>query len=75
MVIANIIGDLIAIFIFKSLDLVAVATIFFTLIGCWIGFHYLNKELTLEYKMIFTKGIEFYKMLYIKIMDLVQKKK
>jgi O-antigen/teichoic acid export membrane protein len=64
MVIANVIGDLIAIFIFKSLSLVAVASVFFTTIGIWVGFYYLNKELSLNYRRIFTSGIDFYKMLY-----------
>lgn len=66
MVIANVIGDLIAIFIFKSLSLVAVASIFFTIIGIWVGFYYMNKELSLNYRSIFTYGIDFYKMLYCK---------
>jgi O-antigen/teichoic acid export membrane protein len=66
MVIANIIGDLIAIFIFKSLILVAVASIIFTVIGIWIGFYYLSKELSLNYSHIFIDGIEFYKSLYRK---------
>jgi O-antigen/teichoic acid export membrane protein len=66
MVIANVIGDLIAIFIFKSLILVAVGSVIFTIIGIWIGFYYLSKELTLEYSRIFTDGIEFYKSLYQK---------
>jgi O-antigen/teichoic acid export membrane protein len=61
MVIANIIGDLIAVFIFKSLALVAVASIFFTLIGIWIGFRFLDKELHLELIQIHYKGIAFYK--------------
>jgi O-antigen/teichoic acid export membrane protein len=60
MVIANIIGDLIAIFIFKSLILVAVASIFFTLIGIWMGMYFLNKELVLSYSEIFKSGIKFY---------------
>ena len=66
MVIANVIGDVIAIFIFKSLSLVAVASIFFTTIGIWVGFYYMNKELSLNYRYIFTRGIDFYKMLYDK---------
>jgi O-antigen/teichoic acid export membrane protein len=64
MVIANVIGDMIAIFIFKSLSLVAVASIFFTTIGIWVGFYYMDKELSLNYRLIFTRGIDFYKMLY-----------
>ena len=67
MVAANIIGDLIAIFVFKSLLLVAVASIFFTLIGIWMGMYFLNKELTLSYKEIFSSGINFYKTLFNKV--------
>jgi O-antigen/teichoic acid export membrane protein len=66
MVIANVIGDLIAIFLFKSLALVAVGSILFTIIGIWVGFYYLSKELTLNYSHIFTSGIEFYKIIYYK---------
>ena len=66
MVAANIIGDFIAIFIFKSLMLVAVASILFTLIGIWMGMYFLNKELTLSYKEIFSSGINFYKTLFNK---------
>lgn len=67
MVAANIIGDFIAIFIFKSLLLVAVASILFTVIGIWIGMYFLNKELTLSYREIFTSGIQFYKNLLKKV--------
>ena len=64
---ANVIGDFIAIFIFQSLILVAVASIAFTLVGIWMGMYFLNKELTLSYKEIFTSGIDFYKGLKNKI--------
>lgn len=63
MVIANIVGDLIAIFVFKSLAMVAVASIIFTALGIWIGFYFLNKELELEFIHIYKYGIEFYKSL------------
>lgn len=66
MVIANIIGDLVAIFIFKSLLLVAVASIVFTLIGIWLGMYFLNKELTLSFKEIFSSGLRFYSVLFNK---------
>lgn len=61
MVAANVIGDFVAIFIFESLLLVAVASIVFTIIGIWLGLYFLNKELNLSYKEIFTRGITFYK--------------
>jgi O-antigen/teichoic acid export membrane protein len=67
MVIANIAGDLIAIFIFKSLLLVAVASILFTLLGIWIGMIFLNKELNLRYSEIFTHGAKFYKSIFNKL--------
>lgn len=67
MVIANIAGDLIAIFIFKSLILVAVSSIFFTLLGIWIGMIFLNRELTLHYSEIFIAGIKFYKSIFNKL--------
>ncbi|MFN8250908.1 MAG: hypothetical protein U0V75_03415 [Ferruginibacter sp.] len=66
MVAANIAGDLIAIFIFKSLLLVAVASILFTLVGIYTGMHFLNKELTLQYREIFRSGINFYKTYFNK---------
>ncbi len=67
MVAANVIGDFIAIFIFKSLILVAVASIVFTIIGIWMGMYFLDKELTLSYREIFSSGIEFYKNIFHKI--------
>lgn len=66
MVIANVAGDLIAIFIFKSLLLVAVASILFTLIGIWMGMYFLDKELTLSYKEIFSSGLNFYSTIFNK---------
>lgn len=67
MVAANVIGDIIAIFIFKSLILVAVASIGFTVIGIWMGMYFLDKELSLTYKEIFSSGIHFYKSLINKV--------
>ena len=67
MVVANVIGDFIAIFIFKSLILVAVASILFTIIGIWMGMYFLDKELSLSYKEIFSSGITFYKNIFNKI--------
>ena len=60
MLVANVIGDLIAIFIFKSLIYVAVGSIFFTIIGISIGMYFLDKEISLSFKQIFKSGIQFY---------------
>jgi len=66
MVTANVAGDLVAVFIFKSLPMVAMASILFTGIGILAGFRFLNKVLHLEQKLIFTAGIDFYKEMYSK---------
>lgn len=66
MVLANVIGDLIAVFIFKSLLIVAVASIFFTLIGVWVGFYFLDKELHLKHLRVYSAGLEFYRNMYQK---------
>lgn len=68
MVVLNITGDIIAIFIYKSLELVAVASIIFTIAGIFYGFYLLNKELTLSYSLIFKEGITFYKTMLKKVL-------
>jgi O-antigen/teichoic acid export membrane protein len=67
MVIANVIGDLIAVFVFKSLIAVAVASVLFTIIGVWIGFYFLNKELHIDNMRIFSAGYDFYRKIYYKM--------
>jgi len=61
MVVANIIGDLIAVFVFKSLMAVAIVTIIFTLIGLLVGYYYLHKEIDLKFKLIWIEGWKVYK--------------
>lgn len=68
MVIANVIGDLIAVFIFKSLIAVAIASVLFTILGAWIGFYFLNKEIPIENLKIFTSGFDFYMKMYKKML-------
>jgi len=60
MVLANIIGDLIAVFVFKSLMAVAVVTIIFTFLGLVIGYRYLSKELQLKPRLIWIEGWKVY---------------
>ena len=50
-----------------SLELVAVVTISFTLLGIFIGFKYLDEALNLEFKKIFTESILFIKDFYYKL--------
>jgi len=70
MTIANVIGDLIAVFIFKSLAGVAIGSVLFTILGVWIGFYFLNKEIGLDRKKIFSSGIDFYRMIYCSFKNL-----
>jgi O-antigen/teichoic acid export membrane protein len=67
MVVANVIGDLIAVFIFKSLIAVAIASIIFTILGVMIGFYFLEKEIHIDLRKIFSSGIEFYRDMYKKL--------
>lgn len=67
MVVANVIGDIIAIFVFKSLILVAIGSIFFTILGIWLGMYFFDKELSLSFREIFTSGLKFYVSLFNKI--------
>ncbi len=60
MVLANIIGDLIAVFVFNSLMAVAVVTIIFTFLGVVIGYRYLTKELQLNARLIWIEGWKVY---------------
>lgn len=69
MVLTNVIGDLVAIFVFHSLEMVAVASVLFTLLGVILGYYYLNREVKLHFKSIFTEGYLFYKSVYHRFHD------
>ena len=66
MVVANIVGDIIAVFVFKSLIAVAIASVLFTVVGVWIGFYYLNREFPIDNLKIFRSGYDFYLKMYNK---------
>jgi O-antigen/teichoic acid export membrane protein len=68
MVLLNIIGDLIALYVFESLIAVAIVTIIFTVIGQIIGFSYLAKEIPVNFKEIFKYGFRFYHDTYRKFL-------
>jgi len=61
---ANIVGDLIAIYVFKSIEMVAVSTLVFTIVGIIVGAYYLNKTFRVSLLEIFRSGHEFYKSLW-----------
>jgi O-antigen/teichoic acid export membrane protein len=67
MLTTNVIGDLIAIYVFESIEMVAVATLVFTTTGIFLGTYYLNKSFKISVSEIFKSGNNFYKNLFFKI--------
>jgi len=63
----NIIGDLVAVYVFESLILVAVVTIIFTIIGLIIGYKFVDHHLNLKFINIFKAGFDFYTKGYNKL--------
>ncbi len=61
---ANIIGDFIAIYVFKSIEMVAVSTLVFTTVGIVIGVYFLNKKFSVSMLEIFKSANIFYKNLW-----------
>jgi O-antigen/teichoic acid export membrane protein len=72
MVITNVIGDLIAVFVFKSLAAVAIASVIFTMFGVWMGYYFLDRQVTLQQSKVFTLGFDFYKVMYCKVRALAR---
>ncbi|MEO1030387.1 MAG: oligosaccharide flippase family protein [Bacteroidota bacterium] len=62
---ANIIGDLIAIYVFKSIEMVAISTLVFTTVGIVVGAYFLNKTFSVSLLDIFKSGYVFYKNLWL----------
>ncbi len=49
------------------LNMVAIITILFTLVGIFVGIYYLKKELDIKLRYVFLGGILFFQDIYIKI--------
>ncbi len=60
---ANILVDILAVFVFESLIVVAIGTVLFTLLGIFIGFYFLRRELKIQSRQIIPQGIYFFKNL------------
>ncbi|MEM8846989.1 MAG: oligosaccharide flippase family protein [Bacteroidota bacterium] len=60
---ANIVLNLLAVFVFESLVAVAVGTVLFTIMGMIMGFYYLKKEIQVESKHIVSESLVFLKNL------------
>ncbi|WP_394746713.1 oligosaccharide flippase family protein [Spongiimicrobium salis] len=63
MTVANILVDILAVFVFESLVVVAMGTVFFTLLGIFLGFYFLRKEIQIQSTQILPQGIFFFKNL------------
>lgn len=61
MIVSNVLVDLIAVFIFKSLVAVAVGTVLFTLLGVFLGFYFVQKEMEIKVKDIFHESFLFFR--------------
>ncbi|MEM1257597.1 MAG: oligosaccharide flippase family protein [Bacteroidota bacterium] len=63
MTVSNIVIDFIAVFVFESLVAVAIGTVFFTLLGIFLGFYFLKKEIQIQSRQILPEGIFFFRNL------------
>ncbi|MDH7911315.1 oligosaccharide flippase family protein [Winogradskyella sp. SYSU M77433] len=66
MLVANIIGDLVSIYVFHSIEMVAVSTLIFTTVGIVVGAYFLNKSFKVSLVEIFKSANLFYKNLWYK---------
>ena len=64
---ANIIGDIIAVYVFGSLEMVAVSTLVFTTVGILMGVYFLNKEFRFSSFEIIKSANRFYKLLWFQV--------
>ena len=61
MVLANIIGDIVAIMVFNSLEAVATVTVINSIIGVSMSYHYMRRELKINLGKIPQKGLQLIK--------------
>ncbi|MBL6964391.1 MAG: oligosaccharide flippase family protein [Bacteroidetes bacterium] len=72
MVMANIIGDVVAVFIFESLVMVAITTIVFSLFGLILGFYYLDREIGIEKRSYLLETSQFIHNSFTKLKGLIK---
>jgi O-antigen/teichoic acid export membrane protein len=63
MTLANVVFDVIGVFVFESLIVVAIGTVLFTILGIGIGFYFLKKEVQIESKYLWTESMLFFRNL------------
>lgn len=59
----------------RTLEMVAFVTILFTIVGIGIGLNYLNKEIKLEFRLIFTEGWKFFRKIVSDVLAVFVKQK
>ncbi|MCO6161429.1 lipopolysaccharide biosynthesis protein [Flavobacterium sp. NRK F7] len=70
MLVTNVIGDLIAVFVFQSLEWVALSTLAFTTVGIFLGAYFMSKEFNFSFLEIFKSGNRFYLSLWKQLTSL-----
>ena len=56
---ANVVLNVLAVFVFKSLVAVAIGTVVFTLLGIFLGLFYLKKEVQIQSRQIVSESVSF----------------
>lgn len=64
MLFTNILGDLVAIYVFKSIEMVAISTLLFTTVGIVVGWYFLEKKFEISIKTMVKTTHSFYKNLW-----------
>ena len=59
MAVTNILGDIIAVFVFKSLIMVALVTVIFTIAGQFLGWYYVSRYLAIQPKAMLIESKDF----------------
>jgi len=60
----NILGDFIAIYVFESIEMVAVSTLIFTAVGIVVGWYFLDQKFAISFAMMIKTSNSFYKKLF-----------
>jgi O-antigen/teichoic acid export membrane protein len=64
MLLLNLIGNVVAVFVFKSLTMVAAVSVLFTITGIIMGWNFLQVKFKLNPLNILDEGLSFYKQLF-----------
>jgi len=67
MLASNIIGDLIAVYVFESLEMVAFSTLIFTSVGIILGIYFLKKEFCFSSFEIIKSANKFYSAMWFQV--------